>query len=363
MKFLATTVPGLERIAGEELEARFDVDVEPQHRGMVAFEADPLAAFECNEHARSLHRVLIEVADGRIETEQDAYELTASLSIERYLDPGQAIAVRGSRHGTHDFTSVDVAERVGQALVDRSREAFGERLPVDLDDPDVVFRAYVRDDRFVLAIDATGERSLHRRHWRECEHDAPLRPTIAHAMLRLAEYEPSDTLCDPMCGGGTIPIEAALWARREPPGWWRDRFATEALTVLPDDGREQVRTAHDSRFADQTVRGRDRQQRWVRCATVNRRVAGLESVFEVEQADATEAALDADVIAVDLPFGVRTTGDLPQLYASFVENLETGDWDRFVAITTRPDLLELPVTRRIDIKYGRLDATIVLVER
>jgi 23S rRNA G2445 N2-methylase RlmL len=363
VKFLATTIPGLEGSAAEEIGKRFDVDVEGHHRGMVAFVADPIAAFECNEHARTLHRVFVQVTSGPIEELEDAYDRTAEVDIERYLDPGQAVAVRGTRHGTHDFTSVEVAERVGQALVDRTREAFGERVPVDLDTPDVVFRAYVRDDRFHLAIDATGERSLHRRHWRECEHDAPLRPTIAHAMLRLVDYDATDTLCDPMCGGGTIPIEAALWARHEPPGWRREEFAAESLTVLPDDGRERVRDAHTSRVADRHVTGIDHQQRWVRCATVNRRVAGLESVFELRKEDATESPLDADVIAVDLPFGVRTTGDLPQLYAAFVRNLRRGDWDRFVAITTRPDLLDVSFTRQVDIRYGRLDATIVVVER
>lgn len=363
MQFLATTVPGLEGVASDELEDRLDTDAERHHRGMVAFEADPLAAFECNEHARSLHRVLIAVTRGSITECQDAYELTATVPVEEYLEPGQAIAVRGTRHGTHEFTSMDVAERVGQALVDETRDAFGTRVPVDLEEPDVVFRAYVRDDEFLLAVDATGERSLHRRHWRECEHNAPLRPTIAHAMLRLVEYDHTDTLCDPMCGGGTIPIEAANWARREPPGWQREAFTADSLACLPDDGRTRVRAAHESEAVDPTVRGFDHQDRWVRCAAVNRREAGLEEVIELRNADATTATLDADVIAVDLPFGIRTTSQLPTLYREFTENLQDGDWERLIAITTRPELLELPISREIEIRYGRLEATIVIARR
>jgi tRNA (guanine6-N2)-methyltransferase len=363
MQFLATTVPGLEGVASDELDELLGVEAKRHHRGMVAFEADPLAAFECNEHARSLHRVLVEVTRGSIVECQDAYELAAAIPVAEYLGPDQAIAVRGTRHGTHEFTSVDVAERVGQALVDETRAAFGERVAVDLDEPDVVFRAYVRDDQFLLAVDATGERSLHRRHWRECEHDAPLRPSIAHAMLRLVDYDEPESLCDPMCGGGTIPIEATEWARREPPGRNRASFAAGSLRCLPDDGRERVREAHDPRDVTPDVTGMDHQDRWVRCATVNRREAGLEDVVDIQTEDATTAALDADVIAVDLPFGIRTTSELPTLYRGFCENLESGDWDRFVAITTRPDLLDLPFTRQIDIRYGRLEATVVVVER
>lgn len=363
MQFLATTVPGLEELASDHIGELLDVDADRHHRGMISFQADPIAAFECNEHARLLHRVLIELTRGPITEAEDAYELTAALPVAEYLEPDQAIAVRGSRHGTHEFTSVDVAERVGQALVDETSEAFGDRVPVDLDEPDVVFRAYVRDEQFLLAVDATGERSLHKRHWRECEHNAPLRPTIAHAMLRLTDYDRTDSLCDPMCGGGTIPIEAVQWARREPPGWERSEFAASSLRCLPDEGREQVRDAHEPREVDPEVRGFDQKSRWVRCARVNRRAAGLEDAIEVREDDATTAPLDADVIAVDLPFGIRTTSDLPALYHEFVENLKTGDWDHFVAITTRPDLLDMDITRRVEIRYGRLEATIVLVER
>jgi 23S rRNA G2445 N2-methylase RlmL len=363
MKLLATTVPGLEGIASDELDDLLDADAERQHRGMLAFDADPIAPARCNEHARSLHRVLVEATRGSITACQDAYDLTTTIPVTEYLRPGQSIAVRGTRHGTHEFTSVDVAERVGQALVDETRSAFGTRAPVDLDDPDVVFRAYVRDDRFLLAVDATGERSLHRRHWRECEHNAPLRPTIGHAMLRVIDYDRTDSLCDPMCGGGTLPIEAARWARREPPGSTRDAEVADTLPCLPDDGRQRVRQAHEPRDVDPEVVGIDHEPRWVRCAQVNRRVAGLEEIVEIREDDATTAPLDADVIAVDLPFGIRTTDGLPALYDAFVENLQSGDWDRFVALTTRPELLDLPITDQIELRYGRLDATIVYVDR
>jgi hypothetical protein len=83
VKFLATTIPGLEGSAAEEIGERFDVDVEGHHRGMVAFVADPIAAFECNEHARSLHRVFVQVTSGPIEELEDAYDRTAEVDIER----------------------------------------------------------------------------------------------------------------------------------------------------------------------------------------------------------------------------------------------------------------------------------------
>lgn len=363
MKFLATGIPGLEAPLQNELQELLGVETTVDHRGAVTFEADPIAAFEINEFARSVHRVIVVVQRGRIDELAAAYDLAARIPIEEYFQPGQSFGVDADRHGTHDFTSVEVGERIGQAIVDESRAAFGTRLPVDLDDPDVIVRASVRHDRLLIGIDATGERSLHRRHWRECEHNAPLRPTIAHAMLRIADYEPTESLLDPMCGGGSIPIEAARWARGAPAGGVRETHATQELGFLPGDGRTRARERHESRDVDPEIRGVDQNDRWVRCATVNRAAAGLDEEIDIRQGDATEIDLDADVIAVDLPFGIRTTSDLRQLYGAFSENLAAGEWDRFVGITTSPEFLDLPITDTVELRYGRLDATIVVVER
>lgn len=371
-EFLATTNPGLERVACREIEELVGADAERVYRGAVGFSAPASAAFALNRRSRGLHRVLVQVADGRVDAIEDVYDATRAVPFEEYFDPERSFGVRATRHGHHEFTSVDVGDRAGQAVVDRLRETAGTRIPVDLDDPDQVLRAFVRDDRYLLGIDTTGERSLHRRPYRVCEHDAPLRPTIAHQLLRLAGFEPGDDVLDPMCGSATIPTEAALWAAGRPPDPDRG-YAYERLPFLdpsdsdpvqdpPGDAPSREDDPDDEGAIPGSYRGIDEQSRWVRCGRVNAEAAGLDGVVEVEEGDATEVDVDADVVVSNLPFGIRTVGDMAALYESFSENLGAGRWRTAALLTTSPDLLDLPVEREIPVTYGRLDATIVIAD-
>lgn len=357
MDLVATTTPGLEAFAVDEIKSRVGAEATVHHQGAVRFTANPQAIATLNHRARSLNRVLLVVGEACVESLTDIYAATRAVPVERYLAAGKPFAVRGSRHGEHEFTSVDVAERAGQAIVDRTATELDRRLPVDLDDPAYVFRAYVRNDRFVLALDTTGKRSLHRRHWRECEHETPLRPTIAHAMLRAVEYTPSETLLDPMCGSGTIPIEAARWATRSAPGS-RRAFAYEALTTPVPPPPSVSASSHPA-----AIVGTDRQRRWVDCAWANAEAGSVRDAVDFVQADATRLPLHADVVAVDLPFGIRTSTALTPLYDAVSERLNAGSWSRFVAVTTAPDRLSITPRREIQFRYGRLDATLVIAQR
>lgn len=370
MRYLATTNPGLEGVAAEEVRDLVGADAERRYRGAIGFEADRRAAYELNYRSRTLHRVGIGLVDREFEDLADVGEAVRDLPLEEYVDPGRTFGVRATRHGDHGFTSVDVGDVTGQAVVDAYREATGHRLAVDLDDPEVIFRAFVRDDRFYFALDATGATSLHHRPYRVCEHDSPLRPTIAAAMLRVAGYEPGDELVDPMCGSATIPTEAALWATGEPPGGSRDEFAVERLSVHDPELFAAVRADHADRRDGRptvddlagTIRGRDVRERWVRCARENVAATGVGAAVDVAAGDATERAVDADLVVSNLPFGIRTPADLRAVYAGFSERLREDEWNRAVLLTTRPDLLELEPVETVDVRYGRLEASVVVLE-
>lgn len=215
MRVLATTTPGLEAVAASEVAELVGSDGERSARGRLRFETDPEGLARLNLYARTLNRTNVVLHESRFDSLDDVGRVVESLDWARYLRDGQAFAVRATRHGDHEFGSPDVARVVGQAVVDGYRDATGHRLPVDLDDPDVELRAFVRDDRFLLAVDATGP-SLHARPWRTGDHGAAVRPTTAAALVRLAGHEPHETLSDPMAGSGTIPVEAALAARGRP---------------------------------------------------------------------------------------------------------------------------------------------------
>lgn len=359
MRLLATTNGGLESIAAEELAELIGADASVHHRGVVEFEGDAEDVYTLHYRARSLHRIMAVLVDGSVDELEDVYRLTGEAAIAERL-PETDFGVVGTRHGTHDFTSMDVAERVGQAVIDTYREATGTRLPVDLDDPTVRLEAYLYDDRFTLAIDLTGD-SLHKRPYRVCEHDAPLRSTIAYSMLRIADYTPVDRLVDPMAGSATIPIEAAMAAVDGVPRPDID----PNFGVLPGHDAERFRTLrgeHTTETPSLDIEARDNREKWRRCARENRDAAGLTDVIEIVAADAREASIEANCVVTNLPFGIRVSEDLRALYRGFWEQITAGDVDRLVALTTAPELLPFEPTERYEIPYGRLDATIVVRE-
>ncbi|MFQ3286099.1 THUMP domain-containing protein, partial [Natronomonas sp.] len=166
MHLLATTNGGLESIAAGEIDDLVGRDASTHHRGVVEFDADESDVYDLHVRGRTIHRIMAVLADGPAEELEDIYELTARAPVADRL-PTSDFGVVGTRHGDHGFTSVQVAERVGQAVIDAYRDATGTRLPVDLDDPTVRLEAYLYDDRFTLAVDLTGE-SLHKRPYRVC---------------------------------------------------------------------------------------------------------------------------------------------------------------------------------------------------
>jgi len=354
---LTTTNGGLEAVTADELAELVGVEAAVHHRGVVEFEGEIEDVYELHYRSRTTHRVLEVLVDAPIETLDDVYDRTREVDVAAHL-PFEPFGVVGTRHGTHEFTSMDVAGHVGQAVIDGYRAATGNRLPVDLDTPTVRLEAYLYDDRFTLAVDLTGE-SLHKRPYRVCEHDAPLRSTLAYSMVRLSGYEPDDRLVDPMCGSATIPIEAALAATERTP----HPEAEPAFAALPRYDTEAFRDRRNASAPVSTpldIEGRDRREKWLRCARVNREAAGLEDAVGLRLVDAREATLDADCVVTNLPFGIRVSDDLRKLYEAFATHLRDGGVDRVVALTTKPDLLPIEPTERYDIPYGRLDASVVV---
>ncbi|MFC6940067.1 class I SAM-dependent RNA methyltransferase [Salinirubellus sp. GCM10025818] len=358
---VATTNPGLERVAAAEVvdllgsDATADVD----HRGAIRFACAPGDFARLNRRSRTLHRVLCVLRETRFEDLDDVARAVRRLPLERYLAERQSFAVRASRHGDHPFGSPDVAEVVGQAVIDGYRDATGHRLAVDLDDPDVALHATVRHDRFRLAVDTTGT-SLHDRGWRVCEHDAPIRPTVAASLVRLAGLSPGESLLDPTCGSGTIPVEAALYARGIPHSPDRG-YALSRLGFLPsgatDGDRRDGRRGSGDGVA---VIGRDADPSWIECARENARSAGVDTRFDV--ADATTTPPEADRVVCNPPYGVRLDDPEP-LYRDLFRSFDRGSWSRLVLITGREGLVPWEPDERFGVPLGRLDAAVLVFDR
>lgn len=367
-RYLATTNRGLESVAGEEIAALTGADATLAYPGVVQFTADEAALSTLSRCSRTLHRLLLVLARSSVESLAEIVAAVREVDLTAYLGPEQSFAVRARRRGDHPFGSPDVEGAVGQAIVDEYRSETGGRPPVDLDDPDVIFRVIVREDRATVTIDTTGQRSLHRRWYRRREHEAALRPTIAAAMLRIAGYEPGDRLVDPMCGAGTIPIEAALVATGRSPTPDRDPPSTRFHFLDASETNEPPAAAGDGECSDGAfsttpeIVGTDRDRSAIAAARENVRAAGVASQVCLAQADARHPPVDGGLVVTDMPYGVRTGGDIHSLYAGVSEVLAAGTFERAVVLTAREDLLAPDPVRRVPIRRGRLDVSILVFE-
>ncbi len=222
MKLLITTNPGMEDLLIKELVSLLNLRTDRLcahvlNRGRILINL--LVNMSINDifllAARSnlAHKISMVLAEGNVSKDMRsldiAYELTLKSCAENYLNQHLTFAVRAERIGEHEYTSIDLAKYVGQAIVDAVMEKYGIRPPVNLDHPTVIFDALVVGSKFFLALRISGEESLHKRGYRIYDHPAALKPTIAYGMLQIADLKDGEVLLDPMCGGGTVVIEAA----------------------------------------------------------------------------------------------------------------------------------------------------------
>ena len=221
--FFAVTAPGLETLCRSELQRHTEaVAIKGIQKGGVAFEGRLHEIYTANLHCRTAHRFLMRVGEFKAETFDTLIQKTAAIPWELYLPSGAAIDVKVSAHRSRLYHSGAVAERVRQGIHQRMR-APAHTAAADQVDRYRVQRIQARlsHDRCQLSIDSSGS-NLHKRGLKIQGGKAPLRETLAAAVLMRIGYSGREVLCDPMCGSGTFAIEAALMAKQIPPGWFRE---------------------------------------------------------------------------------------------------------------------------------------------
>ncbi|HDI47095.1 MAG TPA: hypothetical protein ENF82_04745, partial [Candidatus Methanomethylia archaeon] len=267
--FAATTVYGFEDLAALEVEQLLGVKAEPSI-GKLFFKAPLSAIYKLNIEARLLHKVILLLWRGEVCSLEEIYKAARQVDYASFLAPKQSFAVRADRFGTHPFTSMDIAAAVGQAVIDSYRSSTGVRLKVNLDNPDVEILCQLRDRDFFLGINTTGE-SLHKRNYRVYDHPAALSSTIATALIKLSGWSERHLLMDPMCGGGTVLIEAALLARRTPPGKFKKSYAYFKLvfTSLEDHQAFLKNALKNSQQREVPLLGIDKSAEYLQGARAN----------------------------------------------------------------------------------------------
>lgn len=364
MEFLATTVRGLEEIAIEEIEEITGRGADVEHEGMVGFNGRIEDIFKLNYLSKTLHRVLVLLSRFEVTDLEDVYRESRRINFSEYINSSQKFAARTKRFGDHNFSSMDVESELGQAVVD-SFEERGSSIEVDLDNPDVYLRSELRGEKFWVAVDTTGEDSLHKRSYRKYEHPAPLKPTIAYCLVRLSEWGEDEGFLDPMCGSGTICIEAWHW-KNDILNWFRENYDFWNLQFVDRDEFLGLKSKYDFKAENKSLKieGYDLFEKHVKGARKNAVSADVD--IQISKEDATEFSLDADKIVTNPPYGMRVGSkeEIKDLYENFNSNLEDHQWRKTVILTGKPNYFPKKyLEKKLNLYYGNLPVSVLVLEK
>ncbi|NOY78785.1 MAG: methyltransferase [Calditrichaeota bacterium] len=304
---IAKTFSGLEEVLAEELQQLGAQDIQVGKRA-VSFWGNQELLYRANLYLRTALRILKPVAEFTVEDETDLYRGIRGMDWSAYLDVEGTLAVDGVVKSDRIRHSKYLALKVKDAIADQFREKFGRRPSVDVSDPTLRLNVYLYKDRCTVSLDSSGE-SLHRRGYRLESMQAPLNEVLAAGMILLSGWNRHSHFVDPMCGSGTIVIEAALYALNLPPNGQRKTFGFMKWKDFNSQLWQHVlgEVPQHKRSFDFEIVGADRSARALRVAKENIKRAGLEGVVTCVQAS-FESFLPPEgegVLITNPPYGER----------------------------------------------------------
>ena len=312
-QMLAKTFKGLEDVLAKELIELGANNVQIERRA-VSFTGDKRMLYTANFCLRTASRVLVPIANFKAKSTDELYEQIKQLDWAQYMTAKTTFQIDATVYSDLFRHSRFITYRVKDAIVDWWMEHAGVRPSVQLTEPDIYLNVHIAGDMVTLSLDSSGE-SLHKRGYRVANTQAPINEALAAGMLLLAGWNGQSDFYDPMCGSGTLLIEAALIARNIAPGIYRKGFAFEKWASFDADLFEDV-SSDDSRERDfhHKIYGSDAGFYAVQAANKNIQSAGLQRDIDVKQIRIQELKLadkdtDNALVMINPPYGERLAQD------------------------------------------------------
>jgi putative N6-adenine-specific DNA methylase len=361
-RMIAKTISGLENVLASEISALGASGVKPVMRG-VEFFGDKKLLYKANYLSRTALRIIVPIAIFRADNEQQLYDGIGRISWGDYLDVNGTFSVDGVTSYSNITHSKFLALKTKDAIADQFRNKFGRRPNVRLDNADLVVNVRIFRNEATVSIDSSGE-SLHKRGYRKATGPAPLSEVLAAGMIYLTDWDKKSTFIDPMCGSGTIPIEAALIARNIPAGYfrkdycfmhWKD-FDRALWDSIVQEAMGKIR--HSSPL----IIGSDRSGRVLSVARENAESARLakDIAFRGSFFADLEPPEGKGVIIMNPPYNERLkTEDVIDLYRSIGDTLKrnfTGYQAWIISANIEAlKFVGLRPTRNLDLNNGQLE--------
>jgi putative N6-adenine-specific DNA methylase len=322
LEAFAITAPGLSRIAAREL-SDIGIGVSEVEPAGVTFKGGLREVYAANLHARTVSRVIVRLARFQARTFAELERHSARVPWSKFIAPGRRFEIRVTSRKSRLYHSDAVAERIERAVREatEAEPADGTSAEEHEGETAQLIIARLERDECVVSMDSSGA-LLHMRGYRRAVAKAPMRETIAAAMLLACEWRADEPLFDPFCGSGTIPIEGAMLARRIPPGLDRV-FAFQQWPWIEAGLWSRMRRDAELEILDRVapIIGTDRDEGAIRAAGENAERARVREDLELVVSAVSEASVDAGAgwIVTNPPYGVRvgTSRELRNLYARF----------------------------------------------
>ena len=306
-RMIAQTLFGLEEVLRVELLKLGARDIQ-RHNRAVSFQGDPGFLYKANLCLRTAIRILVPIHDFRLRSVDELYRGILRIDWETFLSPQDSFAVRCTLNSPYLDHTQFAMQRTKDAIVDRFRERYGQRSSVDTDDPDVRIHVHVIGDHCQVSLDSSGG-SLHERGYRSETGSAPINEVLAAGMVQLSGWDPRRPLVDPMCGSGTIAIEAGLLACNIPPGLFRKGFGFQRWNDYDADLYGTIHDAQLKRIGEDrpVIVAGERARRVAEMALTNVRSAQLEDTIEVRNTpfEELEPPAGKGVLIINPPYGER----------------------------------------------------------
>ena len=323
-ELIAKTLEGLEEVLAQELIELGANNVEKGRR-MVSFTGDKRMMYLANFSLRTAIRILKPLSHFTATNPDEVYEQVKRIPWERYLSTQQTFAVDEVVFSNEFRHSKFVAYRVKDAIADYFMEREGKRPGVRVTGPDVLINIHIAETNCTLSLDASGE-SLHRRGYRQATLEAPLNEVLAAGIILMSGWRGECDFIDPMCGSGTLPIEAALIARNIAPGVFRQGYAFEKWPDFDKELFEEIyNDDQNEREFNHHIYGYDNNPRAIEVATRNVKAAGLSRNITLKQQpfQIFEQPKEKAILITNPPYGERISSpDLLGLYQMIGERLK-----------------------------------------
>ena len=339
LKFAVPCLFGLEGIAGDELR-RLDMENVAVENGRVLFTGDAKAMAKANIWLRTGERVLLVLSEFEAKTFEQLFQGVYKTELEKFIPADGQFPVKGHCLNSTLMSVPDCQAIIKKAASKRLGEKYNQTW---LPETGAKFQLQfaIMNDKVTLYLDTSGA-GLHKRGYRAVGNDAPLRETLAAAMVILTRYRGREFFWDPFCGSGTICIEAALIAKNRAPGLKR-HFAAEHFPWVDTAIWEAVRQeAKAKEFkGNYKILGSDNDPKCVSLAMANARKAGVADCITLQDGDATKMSLptDSGILVCNPPYGQRMMEQqsAQRLYRAFGRHLKFADgWKKYI-ITSEPE--------------------------